>query len=135
MRTDSLEIENLLPIVETTKELNKMWLYCIIGVILFFICLIWMLWTYFHSERMGLKHRLQQQEKELDFKNIMDSAFGAKKLYDDLKGKCHPDNFSTNLILFDKATEIFALIVENRYNYRELILLKERAKRELNINI
>ena len=135
MRADSLEIENLHPIVETTKELDKMWLYCIIGIIIFFICLIGMLWTYFHSERLDLKRHLQQKGKEPDFKNIMDSGFRAKKLYDELKGKCHPDNFSTNLILFDKATEIFALIVENKYNYRELILLKERAEKELNINI
>ena len=77
MRADSLEIENLHPIVETTKELDKMWLYCIIGIIIFFICLIGMLWTYFHSERLDLKRHLQQKGKEPDFKNIMDSAFRA----------------------------------------------------------
>lgn len=135
MRTDSLKIENLLPIIETTKGFDKIWLYCIIGIIIILICLFWGLWTHFHSERFYLKRRLRQAKEEPDFKNIMDSAFGAKKLYDKLKGKCHPDNFSTNLILFDKATEIFALIVKNKYNYRELILLKERAEKELNINI
>lgn len=135
MRTDSLKIENLLPIAETTKELDWIWLCCIIGIIILLICIFWGLWTYFHSERFYLKHRLRQGREEPDFKNIMDSAFGAKDLYDKLKGKCHPDNFSTNLILFDKATEIFALIVKNKYNYRELIFLKERAEKELNINI
>lgn len=135
MKTDSLKIENLLPIIETTKGLDKIWLYCIIGIIILLFCLFFGLWTYFHSERFYLKRRLRQAKEEPDFKNIMDSAFGAKNLYDKLKGKCHPDNFSTNLILFDRATEIFALIVKNKYNYRELILLKERAEKELNINI
>ena len=135
MRADSLKIESLHPIVETTKELDEMWLYCIIGIIILLICLFFGLWTYFHSERFCLKLRLRQGKEEPDFKNIMDSAFGTRNLYDKLKGKCHPDNFSTNLILFDRATEIFALIVKNKYNYRELILLKERAEKELNINI
>lgn len=135
MRTDSLSTENMIQIIETTKEIDRTWLYCIIIVIVLLISFSFGVWRYFHSEHFRLKHKLRQGKEEPDFKNMMDSAFKAKILYDKLKGKCHPDNFSTNSVLFNKATDIFALLVKNKYNYRELNLLKERAEKELNINI
>ena len=55
-------------------------------------------------------------------------------LYDLLKKKCHPDRFSTQPELVEKATEIFALIVKNKYNHQALLELKERAEKELNIH-
>ena len=62
-------------------------------------------------------------------------SFKAKALYDKLKRVCHPDKFAKNEILTQKATEIFSLMVRNKHNYSELLKLKERAEKELNINI
>lgn len=136
MKVDSLKMDNVIPVLSVVKEeSNVVWLYYAIGVSMFLVCVCFGLWRYFHSERFRLKRQLQQGEGVLNFKDTMDNAFGAKTLYDKLKGKCHPDNFSTDLILFEKATEIFALLVKNKYNYNELSQLKERAERELNINI
>lgn len=135
MKADSLNVDNLLLLTESTKEVDKVWLYYIIGFVISIICISFYVWRYYHSERFYLKRQLRQDKSEPDFRNMIDSAFMAKKLYDKLKGRCHPDNFSTDMILFDRATEIFALLGKNQYNYRELNLLKERAEKELNINI
>lgn len=135
MKEDSLNVDNLLLLTESTKEVDKVWLYYIIGFVISIICISFYVWRYYHSERFYLKRQLWQDKSEPDFRNMIDSAFMAKKLYDKLKGRCHPDNFSTDMILFDKATEIFALLGKHQYNYRELNLLKERAEKELNINI
>ena len=69
-------------------------------------------------------------EEQIDFDNIITSAFHAKLLYDELKIICHPDRFideERNA----KATEIFQLITENKENYKILFDLKERINREL----
>lgn len=74
-------------------------------------------------------------EGNIDFSNVIDSSFKAKALYDDLKKICHPDKFAKDETLTIKSTEIFSLIVKNKHNYNELLRLKERAKKELNIHI
>ena len=71
----------------------------------------------------------------VDFDGVMRSAFMAKDLYDQLKGKCHPDKFATEPEKMKVATEIFALLVKNKHNYDELCKLKDRAIKELNINL
>ena len=89
----------------------------------------------------ALKRRTTQQEAlkqklksgTVDFDGLMNSAFHSQELYDELKKKCHPDRFSTNPQLVQKATEIFALITKNKYNYQALAKLKERAEKELHV--
>lgn len=89
----------------------------------------------------ALKRRTPQQEAlkqklksgTVDFDGLMNSAFHSQELYDELKKKCHPDRFSTNPQLVQKATEIFALITKNKYNYQALAKLKERAEKELHV--
>lgn len=82
---------------------------------------------------------LKQKEKlksdvSVDMDNLMASSFQAKALYDKLKVKCHPDRF------LDEqkraiATEIAQEMNENKYDYKKLCELKERAEKELNIKI
>jgi hypothetical protein len=92
---------------------------------------------------MKRKHDLSDREKfkqnamegEIDFDNTIKSVFQAKQLYDELKKKCHPDLFPNDAGKIKTANEIFQEISKNRYNYKKLLELKERAKQQLNINI
>lgn len=72
-------------------------------------------------------------EEQIDFDNIVSSAFHAKKLYDELKIICHPDRFH-DLETITKATELFQLATQNKGNYNALVKLKERIYKELPIN-
>ena len=89
-----------------------------------------------------LKNRNAEQEKlkkkmksgNVDFDSVINSAFHSQEMYDLLKKECHPDRFATQPELVEKATEIFALIVKNKYNHQALLELKERAEKELNIH-
>lgn len=80
-------------------------------------------------------YRLIQKMKSetVDFDGVINSAFHSQKLYDELKKRVHPDRFSTQPELVDKATEIFALIVENKFNHKALCELKIRAEKELGV--
>lgn len=79
------------------------------------------------------KFKKDSLEQEIDFKNIIDSSFNSKQLYDELKVKCHPDLFPTdkekNLI----AENLFQEITKNKNNTKRLIELKEEAIRKLSI--
>lgn len=80
-------------------------------------------------------HKVKKKifEEQIDFDNIVSSAFHAKELYDELKSVCHPDRFQDeNAIL--KATELFQAVAQNKGNYDELLKLKDRIYRELPIN-
>lgn len=83
----------------------------------------------FSKEEKALKQKMKTGE--VDFDGVINSAFHSKKLADELKRKCHPDLFSTQPELIGKATEIFALVVKNQYDYKALLKLKERAEKEL----
>ena len=63
--------------------------------------------------------------------NVVESIVGAKTLHKELIRKAHPDRYSDKEEL---AKEITDLVNENRYNYRELLKLKERIKEELLTN-
>lgn len=73
--------------------------------------------------------------EEVDFDNILNSAFNSGALYDKLKVKCHPDRFSSDDIKNAVANELFQEITKNKNNLKKLQELKERAKTELGIDI
>lgn len=134
MTTDTLQ--NV--IRDTTAEPaspTNIWLYV---AIIELICILWLLLRLYRLHRKNSeKERLKQQvmnEGYIDFANVIDSSFKAKDLYNELKGKCHPDKFAKDETLNAKATEIFSLLVKNKYNYKVLCELKERAQKELHIN-
>ena len=88
--------------------------YFIITLILIIVA-VFLLYRYFHSKHYLLKQKLMNED--VDFSHIIDNAFLSKNLYDMLKVKCHPDCFASYPNLQPKATEIFANIVNNKYNY------------------
>lgn len=84
-----------------------------------------------NSEHYRLKKKLKSES--VDFDQVINNAFHSQELYDELKKKVHPDRFAAQPELIDKATEIFALIVKNKFNHTALSELKKRAELELNI--
>ena len=79
-------------------------------------------------------HRAKKKvlDEQIDFDNIVSSAFHAKELYDELKIKCHPDRFHDSETIA-KATELFQAVTENKGNYEILLKLKDRIYNELPI--
>lgn len=80
------------------------------------------------------KFKKESLEQEIDFNNIINSSFNSKKLYDELKVKCHPDRFPTDIEKNIIAVSIFQDITKSQNNVKRLIELKEEAKQKLNIN-
>lgn len=60
--------------------------------------------------------------------NIVESIASAKSLHKELIRKTHPDKNPMKLELAQELTELLNM---NRYNYRELLKLKERIENEL----
>ena len=81
---------------------------------------------------------LKQQAKEqgnVNFSNVINSAFNSKQLYDKLKVKCHPDRFPLDDEKNAIANDIFQRIKQNEHNVDELNKLKEEAIIKLGISI
>lgn len=73
--------------------------------------------------------------EKVDFGNILDSAFHAEELYEQLKVKCHPDRFVGDERKNAAALEIFQQLVKNRHDIKALERLRQRAEDELDVNI
>lgn len=71
--------------------------------------------------------------KEFDGNNLFNSAFNAKPLYDKLIRECHPDRFAGDSIKSKVATELSSRIVQNKANYKALLVLQKEAQEKLNI--
>lgn len=114
----------------------SVWMYVALAELICILVLLVKLCFYHKkkTEHEQLKRKVMQ-EGDIDFANVINSSFKAKELYDELKGKCHPDKFTKDATLNVRATEIFSLLVRNKYNYKALCELKERAQNELGINI
>lgn len=133
MKMDTIKAELITPTEVSTDSQGITWIYPVIAILCIGI-IVWKLKRY-RKKHCYIRKVLKGDDKSPDFDNIINNAFHAQKLYDDLKGLCHPDKFATNPVLCEKATEIFALLVKNKHNYHELLLLKERIMKELNIKI
>lgn len=70
----------------------------------------------------GRKERLNESN------NVVESIVKSKMLYKELIRKSHPDKHPQKDELAKEFTE---LVNNNRYNYRELLKLKERIENEL----
>ncbi len=73
-------------------------------------------------------------KNEINMHALMDNITKSSKLYKQLSRKCHPDRFVNNPRQ-QIAEEIFKEITRRKRNYEKLTHLKNRAIRELNINI
>lgn len=81
------------------------------------------LFQYYVRKKEIHKAREKILEEQIDFDNIVSSAFHAKELYDELKTVCHPDRFLEEDVM-SKATELFQAVTQNKGNYDELLKLK-----------
>lgn len=74
------------------------------------------------------------KNSDVDMDNLMQSINSSKGLYKELSRKCHPDRF-INTEKHKVAEGIFQNISKYRRDYSKLILLKQQAITELNIDI
>ena len=88
------------------------------------------------AQRLGIKSERQQYKQEVmsetanvDFASIIHDWEKSKRLYDVLKKRCHPDLYAGKQN--EMATQLFQMLMEKKYNYAELLKIKERAEREL----
>lgn len=129
--------DSTLTIIQQTKSIdtNTQEYILVSAIVVITILLIYCIYRKFVSSDTQKTKSKILNEGNIDFSNVIDSSFKAKALYDKLKKVCHPDKFAKDEALTIKSTEIFSLIVKNKHNYNELLRLKERAKKELNIHI
>ena len=83
----------------------------------------------------SIKRKTLNEKSEIDFGNIINSAFHAEELYKVLIRKCHPDRFPGDETLIKIATELSAEITKNKNNLQELKKLQKIAEEKLNITI
>ena len=74
------------------------------------------------------KKMFTPQKRSNEELNVINSIAKAKKLYKELIIKAHPDKHPNNMELAQSLTEE---INNNRYNYNELLKLKEIIKKDL----
>lgn len=112
---------------------NNTWdyIFLCIGILIILSVVIYFIRKRQTTERQRIKKKLLENS-DVDFDNIINSAFSAQKLYDELKIKCHPDRFQDEKLRVE-ATRIFQEITENKYNYKILIQLKKEAINKLKI--
>lgn len=81
------------------------------------------------SERQQYKQVVMGETANVDFAAITHDWEKSKQLYDVLKKKCHPDLYTGKQN--EVATQLFQMLMEKKYNYAELLKIKERAEREI----
>ena len=81
------------------------------------------------SEKLQYKQEVINKTANVDFSSITHDWEKSKRLYDVLKKKCHPDLYTGEQN--EAATRLFQLLMEKKYNYSELLKIKEMAEKEL----
>lgn len=86
------------------------------------------------GKKNNRKRKLREDSlgQEVNFKNVIESSFHAKAMYDLLKVKCHPDRFpdtEKNVV----ADALFQEITRNKRNLEKLTELKAEAEKKLSI--
>jgi len=90
-------------------------------------------WLRPDRQKESFKRQVIRDTGDVDFKSITHDWEKAKRLFDVLKKKCHPD-----LYVGEKnkaATEIFQLLLQNKYDYDGLLQIKEKAQAELGVDL
>jgi len=85
------------------------------------------------KKKTKIKNTTLKETNNVDFTNITHNWEKSKLLFDILKKKCHPDRFEADKV--QKATQIFQQVIKNKYNYSELLKIKEKAIKILKIEI
>lgn len=79
-------------------------------------------------KRFILRLKFRKSIKTDQSRNVVDGMVKAQKLYKELSKAAHPDRHIQNK---EVAEELMTRIVENRYNYQGLLLLKEEVSERL----
>ena len=72
------------------------------------------------------------RNEKIDMGNIVNSINMSRNLYKELSTFCHPDRF-VNSPKQPIAEDIFKEVSKHKRNYKELLQLKERATKELEV--
>lgn len=72
-----------------------------------------------------------REKHEVDYDNVIGSAFDARPLAKKLKVLCHPDRFVGDETRMKLAEELHQQVMENSHNLNELKLLEKRIENEL----
>lgn len=75
-------------------------------------------------KRLKFRKSIKQDQS----RNVVDGMVKARKLYKELSRQAHPDRHPTKR---DVAEDLMKRLVENRYNYKGLIILQEEIKNKL----
>ncbi len=137
MQEQTTEIsENSNGSLEITGFINEpVWFY--ISILLFALVIIQfiVLLRKSSSPSYSQDSKIQNLKKtEVNMDDLMQSIVGSKELYKKLSKRCHPDRF-IGTDKQSKADELFKSISKYKRNYTELIALKDKAQKELNIKI
>lgn len=81
-----------------------------------------------------IKHKVMN-EGEIDFGNVINSAFASDELYKKLIRSCHPDRFPGNEVKIAIANDLSSRITKSQRDQKALKSLKEEAEQKLNIHI
>jgi hypothetical protein len=113
------------------KFIDAIWM---LVAILEFLIIIYLI---VFKSRKGVDSKLKKDvmENDVDFNNLINSAFNSDKIWDQLRKKCHPDRFGGDEKKTKIAGEIQAEINKNKNNVKVLQELKLRAENELGIKI
>jgi hypothetical protein len=129
---DSLTVSK--SIIESGTHSFWFWLSLIELILIIFLC-----YKLFNKKKnltfsdLTNDNLKKSRKTDVDMSNVMDSINKSRDLYKKLSSLCHPDRF-VNTFKQKIAEELFQEITLNKRNYEKLLLLKERAINELNIN-
>lgn len=110
--------------------------WMVISIIEFAVIVILLLGrtTKHYDKRSRVKQQVKS-EGDIDFGNIVNSAFGAEALYKELIRKCHPDRFAPDAEKMAIANDITERLGKNKNDIKKLNELKVEAIDKLNINL
>lgn len=110
--------------------------WMIISIIEFVVIAILLLGrTTKHDDKRSHIKQQVKNEGDIDFDNIVNSAFGAETLYKDLIRKCHPDRFAPDANKVAVANDITERLGKHKNDIKKLNELKVEAINKLNINL
>ncbi|MCQ2304588.1 MAG: hypothetical protein MJZ97_06325 [Bacteroidales bacterium] len=131
MNTDT--ITEVAKAINQTNGLNVWFVLSIIEFLVIIALLIFRKSDKRTDEKSKIKNDVKN-EGDINFDNTLMSAFHSKKLYDELKTKCHPDRFVGDDEKMAIANTIFQEITKNKRNFQKLEELKIEAEEKLNVN-
>lgn len=118
-------------IQHTEHTNNNVWVCIVVAGIVMFFFLFYVLKNNYMKQQ--IKKKVMRETSGVDFTDITHDWEKSKLLYDLLKKECHPDRFSDDLK--EEATRIFQQVINNKYKYQKLLLLKDEAIEKLGIEI